>query len=78
MDLRKMFKKLGEKQDNLLDDGRVIGHVSADDVALVEDVEHVTIKEAHIEEHELEDALEKEGDIEELDELKHQLGEDDK
>ena len=76
MDLRKMFKRLDEKEENLLDDGRVIGHVSADDVALVEKIENITIEEAHIEEHELEDALEKEGDTEDLDELKHQLGED--
>ena len=76
IDLRKMFKKLDEKEDNLLDDGRVIGHVSADDVALVEEIEHVTIEEAHIEEHQLEDALEKEGDDEDLEKLKHQLEED--
>ena len=76
IDLRKMFKRLDEKEDNLLDDGRVIGHVSADDVAMIEKIEHVEIKEAHIEEHKLEEALEKEGDINDLDELKHQLGED--
>ena len=76
IDLRKMFKRLDEKEANLLDDGRVIGHVSADDVALVEEIEHVTIEEAHIEEHELEDALEKEGDAEDLEKLKQQLGED--
>ena len=38
-DLRRLFKRLAEKEDNLLDDGRVIGHVSADDVARVEEVE---------------------------------------
>lgn len=31
----------------MLDDGRVIGHVSADDVAKVEQIEHRTIEEAH-------------------------------
>ena len=39
LDLRRMFKRLAEKQVNVLDDGRVIGHVSADDVDLVEEVE---------------------------------------
>ncbi|MCK5851084.1 MAG: sodium:panthothenate symporter [Kiritimatiellae bacterium] len=75
-DLLSMFHALKAKETNILDDGRVIGHVSADDVAMVEEVEHVTIEEAHIEEHELEDALEKEGDIEDLDELKQQLDEE--
>lgn len=54
LDLRRLFKRLAAKEDNVLDDGRVIGHVSADDVAQVEKVEHVTLEEAHIEEHELE------------------------
>ncbi|MBT3345577.1 MAG: sodium:panthothenate symporter [Gemmatimonadetes bacterium] len=40
IDLRRLFQRLGEKQDNMLDDGRVIGHVSADDVEHVEDIEH--------------------------------------
>lgn len=40
LDLRSLFQRLREKQDDVLDDGRVIGHVSADDVALVEEVEH--------------------------------------
>jgi hypothetical protein len=40
MDLRRLFRDLAAKQTNVLDDGRVIGHVSADDVALVERVEH--------------------------------------
>lgn len=77
MDLRRLFRRLDEKGADLLDDGRVIGNVSADDVALVEKVENVTIEEAHIEEQELEEALKKEGDVEDLNELKHQLGEDD-
>jgi len=41
-DLRRLFVRLAEKQDNMLDDGRVVGHVSADDVAHVEEVEHET------------------------------------
>ena len=49
--------------------------VSADDVALVESVEHVTIEEAHVEEQALEEALEKEHDEEDLEKLKAQLGE---
>ena len=59
-DLFRMFAALKAKETNILDDGRVVGHVSADDVSLVEEVDHVTIEEAHIEEHELEEALEKE------------------
>jgi len=59
-DLRRLFQRLKEKETNLLDDGRVIGHVSASDVALVEKVEHVTIKKAHQAEHLLEEALEEE------------------
>ena len=39
MDLRQLFVDLDAKQTNVLDDGRVIGHISADDVALVERVE---------------------------------------
>jgi aspartate carbamoyltransferase regulatory subunit len=41
---------LKREQVNSLDDGRVIDHVSADDVAQVEDVEHRVIAEAHQEE----------------------------
>ena len=59
-DLIRMFKDLGAKQANMLDDGRVIGNVSADDVALVEKVEHVNIEEAHIEEQILKEELEEE------------------
>ena len=50
VDLRRMFRRLAEKQDNDLDNGRVVGHVSTDDVALVEQVDHVVIEEAHVEE----------------------------
>ncbi len=53
-DLLRMFAALGAKEENDLDDGRVIGNVSADDVSLVENVEHVTIEEAHAEGRELE------------------------
>jgi SSS family solute:Na+ symporter len=55
--LRDMFRRLAELKRSVLDDGRVIGHVSADDVALVEKVEHITVKEAHEAEKELEEAL---------------------
>jgi hypothetical protein len=44
----------------------------ADDVALVEDVEHVVIEDAHKEEHILEDALEAEHDEDALKKL-HEL-----
>ena len=61
-DLRRLFKALAKKEENILDDGRVIGHVSADDVALVEKVEHVNIEEAHIEEEILREELEEEAE----------------
>ena len=38
-DLIRMFKALAARKSNVLDDGRVIGHVSADDVAMVEKVD---------------------------------------
>ncbi len=76
VDLCRLFKRLSEEQSSVLDDGRVIGNVSADDVALVEEVEKITIEEAHVEEQELEEALAKEGDDDDLDKLKHQLGDD--
>jgi SSS family solute:Na+ symporter len=56
-DLIRLFRSLKELKRNVLDDGRVIGHVSADDVAMVEAVEHVTIREAHEAEAELERKL---------------------
>ena len=59
-DLIRMFKALGGQEANMLDDGRVIGHVSADDVALVEEVDHINIEEAHIEEEILKEELEEE------------------
>ncbi len=68
-DLLRMFSALKTKDTNVLDDGRVIGNVSADDVALVEKVEHINIEEAHIEEKILEEELRAEGDIEDLENL---------
>ena len=59
-DLLRMFKALKIKETNMLDDGRVIGHVSADDIALVENVDHINIEEAHIEEEILKEELEDE------------------
>jgi len=53
LDLRKLFQRLAEKEDNLLDDGRVINHVNADDISLVEKVEHVVIEEAHLDKTEM-------------------------
>ncbi len=34
LDLHRLFKRLGEEEINVLDDGRVIGHLSADDAAI--------------------------------------------
>jgi hypothetical protein len=59
-DMIRMFKALKIKETNMLDDGRVIGHVSADDVSLVEKVDHVNIEEAHVEEKILREKLEEE------------------
>ena len=39
-DLMRLFKRLDALKRNVLDDGRVVGHVNAEDVALVEAVEH--------------------------------------
>jgi hypothetical protein len=74
-DLIAMFRDLKSKETNILDDGRVLEGVSADDVAMVESADHITIEAAHVEEHELEEALEKEHDDEDLEKLKKQLGE---
>ena len=49
---------------------RVIGHVSAEDISLVEEVEHIKIEEAHVEEKILEKELKKEGDFEDLENLR--------
>ena len=59
-DLLRMFKELAAKKTNMLDDGRVIGHVSADDVAMVEKINHINIEEAHIEEEILREELDDE------------------
>jgi hypothetical protein len=74
VDLNRLFKRLREKEFNVLDDGRVIGHVSADDVALVEQTDKVVIEEAHVEETALEQALAKERDETDLENLrKHKI-----
>ncbi|MBN1555405.1 MAG: hypothetical protein JXA11_11720 [Phycisphaerae bacterium] len=56
-DLRRMFKRLAEKETNILDDGRVIDHVSVGDVSMVEQVDHVRIPQA---EHALEEESKRE------------------
>jgi Na+/proline symporter len=44
-DLMRLFKRLEEKETDLNDDGRVIGHVSADDVEMVEKIDHIHIED---------------------------------
>lgn len=44
-DLLRLFRALEQKQTDTLDDGRVMGHVSADDVEMVEKIEHIQIKD---------------------------------
>jgi hypothetical protein len=78
IDLRRLFQRLEAKEIDILDDGRVIGHVSADDVSLVEHVDHVRLEEAHIEERKLEQALEEEHDEEDLDDLRDKMRDDEK
>ncbi|MCX7915173.1 MAG: hypothetical protein N3A53_02570, partial [Verrucomicrobiae bacterium] len=46
-DLVRFFRALREVKRSVSDDGRVVGHVSADDVALVEKVEHAVLPEGH-------------------------------
>ncbi len=46
VDLRRMFISLKEKQTNVLDDGRVIDHVSADDLEVVDTIEYVEDEKA--------------------------------
>ena len=58
--LRQMFKRLATHKADILDDGRVVDHVSAADVAVVEKVEHIVIKEAHEAEQALAEELEEE------------------
>ena len=59
-DLIRMFKALAAREANMLDDGRVIDGISADDVAMVEKIDHINIEEAHIEEEILKEELEEE------------------
>lgn len=75
MGLIRMFKDLREKSPDILDDGRVIGNVSAEDVELVEKVENVYIEEAHIEENILAAELDAEGDEEDLTKLRKRIQE---
>jgi Na+/proline symporter len=44
-DLLRLFKRLEAKETNINDDGRVIGHVSAEDIEMVEKIDHVNIKD---------------------------------
>jgi len=48
-DLLRMFKDLAVKEPDILDDGRVIGHVNADDVALMEQVDNIEAEDAPVE-----------------------------
>jgi len=45
--LHDMFRRLAELKRSVLDDGRVVAHMNVDDVALVEKVDHIVVKEAH-------------------------------
>lgn len=69
-DLRRLFRDLAKIEENVLDDGRVIGHVSAADVELVEQVDRVAITDAHIEEDVLRQELEAENDQKDLENLR--------
>jgi solute:Na+ symporter, SSS family len=69
IDLRRLFRDLAKTEENVLDDGRVIGHISAADVDLVEKVDHVTIEEAHAKEEVLRKELEAEHDQVDLENL---------
>jgi solute:Na+ symporter, SSS family len=59
-DMLRMFKTLAANGSNMLDDGRVIGHIGAEDVSMVEKIDHIDIEEAHIEEEILREELEEE------------------
>jgi len=61
-DLYRLFVDLDRRDVNVLDDGRVIGHVAAMDVELVEAVDHVTLAAAHVEATVLRKELEAERD----------------
>lgn len=45
IDLKKLFYRLANRQRNVADDGRVIGHISADEVQMVEQIEHRKIQD---------------------------------
>lgn len=76
VDLRRLFKRLEDLNENVLDDGRVVEGVSAQDVSRVENVEHVNIEEAHREEALLKEALEAEHDIDDLEDLERRTKDD--
>jgi solute:Na+ symporter, SSS family len=59
-DLLRMFKDLAVKEPDILDDGRVIGHVNADDVTFMEQVDNINIEDAHIEKQLFEEESEEE------------------
>jgi len=65
-DLYRMFKRLAVSDSNVLDDGRVVDNVSADDIELVEKVDHIEIPEAHVKEEILREELADEGDTEDI------------
>jgi Na+/proline symporter len=65
-DLIRLFKALAAKQSNVLDDGRVIDNVSADDIEMVEKLDNIKIEEAHVEEEILREELTEEGDTKDL------------
>ena len=44
-DLTRMFRRLKEKDANIRDDGRVVGHVSVGDIEMVEKIEHRRVTE---------------------------------
>jgi solute:Na+ symporter, SSS family len=44
-DLLRLFKRLEAKETNLHDDGRVIGHVSSEDIEMVEKIDHIHIED---------------------------------
>jgi len=46
-DLKRLFRRLRENEQNELDDGSVIGNVSASDIEMVERVDHIKIDDAH-------------------------------
>ena len=59
-DLLRMFKDIAVKETDILDDGRVIRHVNADDVTLVEQIDNINTEDAHIEDQLFEEELEDE------------------